>query len=101
MEAFLLTVDSKDDDTLEQLIKNHSQKILDILKEFLESFHGVEAMYSVNVTATFDSNTTDNRKITGIGEFKKNESPVVSCLFISPSEKAMNVDSQKPIERKR
>ena len=74
---------------------------MDILKEFLESFHGVEAMYSVNVTATFDSNTTDNRKITGIGEFKKNESPVVSCLFISPSEKAMNVDSQKPIERKR
>ncbi len=85
LEAFLLTVDSKDDDTLEQLIKNHSQKILDILKEFLESFHGVEAMYSVNVTATFDANTTDNRKITGIGEFKKDESPVVSCLFINPS----------------
>lgn len=85
LEAFLLTVDSKDDDTLEQLIKNHSQKILDILKEFLESFQGIEAMYSVNLTATFNSNTTDNRKITGIGEFKKDESPVVSCLFINPS----------------
>lgn len=85
LEAFLLTVDSKDDDTLEQLVKSHSQKILEILKEFLESIRGIEAIYSVNVTAESNSNTTDNRKITGIGEFEMDESPVVSCLFINPS----------------
>lgn len=89
LEAFLLTIDSKDDGILKNQIKLHTSKVLDTVKQLLESFYGVEAFYAINVVATNNSGNTDSRRITGIEEFNDNE-VVISCLFdesVNPPQK--------------
>lgn len=85
LEAFLLTVDNKDDDNLEKLIRKHKQNVLRTVRETLQSFRGVEALYSITVSAANNSNSTDNRTIESIQEYcSETGSPEISCLFIQP-----------------
>lgn len=88
LEAFLLTLDSKDDGNLEKLIRKHKQTVLRTVMETLKSFRGVEALYSIKVSAANNSNSTDNRTIERIQEYcSKTDSPEISCLFIQPQKK--------------
>ena len=82
LEAFLLTLDSKDDHDFEVLVSGKVSKILTPLKEVLADFRGVEAIYKVHVTVDTSTNQTDNRKIIGIEQWcDENNDPVITCLF--------------------
>lgn len=82
LEAFLLTLDSKDDKDFEELVKENTPTILKILDKVLTEFRGVEAFYKVHVTVDTSSNNTDNRKITGIEQWcDEDKHPVITCLF--------------------
>lgn len=88
LEAFLLTLDSKDDGNLEKLIRKHKQTVLRTVMETLNSFRGVEALYSIEVSAANNSNSIDNRTIERIQEYcAETDSPEISCLFIQPQKK--------------
>lgn len=101
LEAFLLTIDSKDDENLEELIKQHRSTILTTVKEQLESFCGIEAFYSINVSAASNSNRTDSRDISGIKEWTEYENPIISSLYIKKYKLAKNHYLSNTIWRKK
>lgn len=86
MQAFLLTLDSKNDDDFEALISDNTQLVLATLKELLNSFRGVEAMYKVKVHAAGNSNSTDDRQIISINEWPGSEDHGITCLYVSNSD---------------
>lgn len=85
LEAFLLTLDSRDEAEFDPLVKQKSKDILDVLNDVLRRFRGVEAFYRVHVSVDpkEDTATTDNRKIRSMTEWCKenSEDPVMFCLF--------------------
>lgn len=89
MEAFLLTLGSKDEVNKASEISARSKPIQDALKDVLSSFRGVEAFYSVrvNVKPGEESILVDNRQILSIEEWLDNEQHVISCVYVKPGKK--------------
>lgn len=95
LEAFLLTIDSKDDPVFEEAVHKHRGTILKALEKLLSHFRGVDALYNVEVSAKPNTQNpdTDNRSIKDIhllsgaeqGGFK-----AINCLYINDNKETSN-----------
>lgn len=95
MEAFLLTLGSKDEVNKTSEISAWSEQIQKALQNVLSSFRGVEAFYSVrvNVKPGEESILVDNRQILSIEEWLENKQHVISCVYVKPAEDAQQEEA--------